>query len=663
MTLVPTSVMSQQQDQRKLKVSFLFHFNQHHVPMGPVAELSVYRGLLRTLRSHPDIPFQIQISGTLLNDITWFGGETIQLIKEGVEDGQFEILGSTYAQNVMFASGNEWLNGQQIETHRNLLKQIFDVEPVGFWNPERVYTQSFVPLLANRGYKYTMVESHILDNSNLKSPLHLVRKTKLGESELNIIHDDTEFKKLFDREAIETGGVDSLLIYLRRLYEEERSEDYLVCYFQDAEASGLWQYERGEDPKEAWKNVDSALTRLKEENWIEITTGSKFFETTKITEEHSPIADGQADWMIEFAQNSGFVDWYHYLETDPIQNYFRSVMDPVRDSIHSVRILVEQENTPTGAKKLFHRAVRTFLAHEYEYGASWYWFKECADFGLSTEALVSLRAAQHALDPMVRTYREDINKDGVSEIVLVNEVDMVVLSPQGGRLLYWFDLIKGESLIGSENFTYYAEKYVDGNRYIPTLRGTKEVFPAKRNNAVFPEIFDMKFQIRRRALNDWIYVRGVLEDSLVFRDYIVKIENNAVLFSYLSENIELTKSIDISGSEGLKVKYSILNIKEEALPVTFSIENGFSPSYVKIMDYGPNSLKYYPGKTETFNPSSTYGIINELTGSGIYLEFASDPFYIESEAIVFGIEINPKYVFRLEEGSRKDIHFNLQKVH
>jgi hypothetical protein len=61
-------------EQRQLDVSFLFHFNQDLVPTGPAAAQVAYTGLITTLRANAEIPFQLQISGTLLNNLHWFSG-------------------------------------------------------------------------------------------------------------------------------------------------------------------------------------------------------------------------------------------------------------------------------------------------------------------------------------------------------------------------------------------------------------------------------------------------------------------------------------------------------------------------------------------------------------------------------------------------------------
>ncbi|MBI4771043.1 MAG: hypothetical protein HY784_11710 [Chloroflexi bacterium] len=95
-----------------LTVPFLFHFNQHFNEYARVASRACYRGLLRVLRAHPALKFNIHISGTLVHALSWVDPEPLELIRDGLKAGQFELLGSTYAQNVLYAS-NDWDNARQ----------------------------------------------------------------------------------------------------------------------------------------------------------------------------------------------------------------------------------------------------------------------------------------------------------------------------------------------------------------------------------------------------------------------------------------------------------------------------------------------------------------------------------------------------------------------
>ncbi|MFW6069237.1 MAG: hypothetical protein ACOC9E_06615, partial [Chloroflexota bacterium] len=112
-----------------IHVPLLFHFNRNLTEESLTATRTSYKGLLRVLRAHPSIPINIHISGTLVNALQWLDPEPLQLIWEGLRAGQFELLGSTYAQNLTYSS-DDWDNARQVEMHLKVLHDAFGVTPV-----------------------------------------------------------------------------------------------------------------------------------------------------------------------------------------------------------------------------------------------------------------------------------------------------------------------------------------------------------------------------------------------------------------------------------------------------------------------------------------------------------------------------------------------------
>src|SRR5215203_5503713 len=107
-----------------LSLALVFHFNQHTNENVAIATRACYRGLLTVLRAHPQLKFNLHLSGTLLRAWPWFDPESLALVRAGIAAGQFELLGSTYAQNVPYAS-DDWDNAQQIALHREVLRELF----------------------------------------------------------------------------------------------------------------------------------------------------------------------------------------------------------------------------------------------------------------------------------------------------------------------------------------------------------------------------------------------------------------------------------------------------------------------------------------------------------------------------------------------------------
>ncbi|HNB55276.1 MAG TPA: hypothetical protein PK530_25215, partial [Anaerolineales bacterium] len=294
-----------------MRLPLLFHFNQHLNEIAALASQACYRGLLRTLRAQPTIPANIHISGTLITALKWLDPEPLELIRDGVADGQFEIVGSTFAQNVPYAT-DDWDNARQIELHQKVLQETFGVTPTAFWIAERCWRQSLVPVIAGGGYHTITIEDHILEASGGRALK--MYQTRAGEHRLNVVRDDEKFKHLFNFAAW-FGNSQPLFTYLSSLSLPERSEG-VIGYAEDAEAMGLWGYFQGVIPNQTWDRLAQLLKEFSTHETLRPSLFSALPEPDT-DDDISPIADGSAAWMDASLQKEGLP--YH---EDGYQNWF-----------------------------------------------------------------------------------------------------------------------------------------------------------------------------------------------------------------------------------------------------------------------------------------------------------------------------------------------------
>ncbi|MHA1887392.1 MAG: hypothetical protein ACTSX0_05165, partial [Promethearchaeota archaeon] len=317
---------------RKLDFAILFHANQANVPYSVFANEVNYAPVLETLLNHPNLPFPLHFSGTLLTDLAFYVPETLDLLQTGIDRGQFEMVGSTYAQNIVYSLEYEYDQNNQLEKHLETLNQTLNVRPTGFWNPERCWRHSqYIPLLANHGYKYTFLEDQIIANATnfMGYEEYRIRKAISNESSVLIVDDDKTIISLMDNVAFTNGlptdlsvvhAVDELINYLHDVYENDTNDDYLVFYGQDMEAWGLWQEEGNFGLDDDYQNVilrlDYLLDRLEaESDWLQLVTPTQFIDN--LPNDYSfenlyYIPDGQADWMQIPCQNQGYNDWFDF---------------------------------------------------------------------------------------------------------------------------------------------------------------------------------------------------------------------------------------------------------------------------------------------------------------------------------------------------------------
>lgn len=647
----------------KLKVILLFHANQTVNYQGDTANDVCFNGLLEVLRRHPDSKFMLHFSGTLLHDLQWFNHRhdpsTIAMLRAGAADGQFEIVGSTYAQNIPYST-HMWDNDRQIDVQRAVIDRALDVSPVSFWNAERCWKQQLVPLMVDNGYTATWVESHILFDSGTTVPEHSLRRTSLGGRELVVFNDDAEMIGLLDG-AIDAGYTDDLVSYLSYLHAEDTYRDFAVCYCQDAEATGLWDYEHDSDPQSDWDNLDHVLDVLEGLDWVELTTFSDYLAGRHATEMLTPIVDGQANWMVGPSQGAGYADWFDYNDSSPLLAFYRDFFTGWRER---VRALEDGFAPESAAGYLVRHAIRNFVAHQFEFGCIGCGDFYCQDYHKMETLEAACIAAEYAAAPVqeAQIAARDANGDSIPDMLLVTPEDLFVFSPCGGRLLYWYDLVRGEQLAGNEIFMhgYYYEgwrehhagPYNDDYHYMEDFTWNAPYqYPA-----AMP--YQRAYGIRKKCFNEHLSINGAPVEELL-DDWFetAQLGSDTVRFIYTDADVTVIKKFYPAGG-GLGVSYRVENNKNSSRRFEHRIENSLNPSLIAVMDFGRESIAYYDGiDTSSVITAGTRGVANVVTGSTVEYDFTPEPDELTGRRDIFALQLNPAYSYSLGGGEHIEYAF------
>lgn len=454
-----------------LSLALVFHFNQHTHEYAGIANRTCYRGLLAVLRAHPKLKFNLHFSGTLLRALPWFDVDTLALARAGLAAGQFELLGSTYAQNVPYAS-DDWDNARQIALHREVLAQLFDVKPSVFWLSERSWRQSLLPVIASGGYRVVPVEDHILRAAGLQDPAPA--STTLGEQTLTVVYDDTTLRDRFNYAAW-FGRRAQLFKYLQQLAASPGSENFLPVYAEDAEAMGQWGWEQGYLPQATWSHLDNLLTELEDSALYRL----QHLSAARARQKLEALPDGAALWMDRALlrpdapyHEDGFADWFDFLERSPKVMRFRRLYAVLRVRLQALQAARQDVGRAGGKSRpggeFLRQAVEAFCHHQYEFGCigvggPGYWGWENA-----RSAFTLAYAAELADQPRAGVWVDDVNGDGSDEQLFCNGRELAVLTSYGGRLLYWLDLAAGCSWVGNQLAVPHARFDVDAAK-LPKL--------------------------------------------------------------------------------------------------------------------------------------------------------------------------------------------------
>jgi hypothetical protein len=642
---------------RKLNISFLFHANQNLVPYGKVADYVCFRGLLTTLRRHPTQKFMIHFAGTLIHDMLWFGDSTLDILRQGIQDGQFEIVGSCYNQNIMYSTRldtNDFeFNDHQIKIHKAEIENILGAVPVTFWNPERVWTQNFTQLLADNGYKYVQVEDHILDSSGATPPVYRVRTTEYNGRQMTVFEDDKEFLALVAN-AIAVRDPSGVISYLNEKYAEDSTGVDVIGYYQDAEATGLWQFEDNQDPQLVFDGLDALLSAIEQDTLINVTNCSTYMQTHSASEDLTPILDGAAAWM-------GSTAWFAE-NMSPEFNTMRAVYNGLRNTLDSISTVIAALPANPAADSLMQHAWFTLCAHQFEFGCAGLEGEIYdAQLQLARTCIVSAEAALYAANPTTTSFVADIDRDGINEAVMVTPQNLYVFSRVGGRLLYWFDLVHGEELVGDEDFSAdYSEPYVSDNLALPLIRGGIDTYSWLSGNTIHPEVLGWTFIVRKRALNDFLTIGAGSEQSLANATYNASLSGDSLSFTTSTGGINIQKDI-VATATGLTVTYHLNSTLASSTTISHRIENGLSPSYRALLNGGRTSLAYTDGAGDTSsNPTaSTVGVRNNVTGNFVHFAWQNTPDSLLGNEEVFALGLNPVYMSTLNPGDFVSYGFSL----
>ncbi len=220
-----------------MKLPFVFGIHNHQ-PLGNFDHVierltaECYQPFLRLISRERIFRLSLHVSGILLKWWENKSPEVIDLLGRMVHAGQVELVAGGFFEPVLAAIPREDRK-EQVLRHKDYLKKLFGVTPVGLWLTERVWEQYLVEDLVDLGIKYVVVDDrHFLVSGFEKEALHGYYLT------------ETEGRRLA------VFPIDETLRYAIPFWPVHRLEQYLndiafrggrmAIYFDDGEKFGAW---------------------------------------------------------------------------------------------------------------------------------------------------------------------------------------------------------------------------------------------------------------------------------------------------------------------------------------------------------------------------------------------------------------------------------------
>lgn len=542
-----------------------------------------YRGaylpFFEVLNDYRDIKINLHFSGYLFAWLLNNKHDFINLLKKLKDRGQIEFLSGGMFEPV-FSLIPERDGIGQINMHADLMEEVFGGRPKGLWLAERVY-EPYIPKTLNKaGITYTLV-----DDNHFKS---------VGMNENDLFgYYVTEFEghKLaifpgleFLRYSIPFKPLNIVDEYLKNA---ERNGYQLAVFGDDGEKFGLWPGTRRSVYEEGWlKKFFEYLTI--NQAWLNTVTFSEYL--THFPPKGYTYLDCQSykemgEWSLPPGISRQYKDTIdNYNGISMIKGgYFKYFLIKYQESndMHKKMLSVSNQvkNNP-GAKK------HVFMAQcndSYWHGV----------FGglylphLRSSVYYHLIEAEKMMDPdapFISGTIDDINLDGMNEVILENNLLKAYFCVQEGGFLYELDYKPVATNIMA-NLCRRYESYHDKIKIAPIgdiADGTKTIHDLYISKEEGLERFLSYDWYRRASLIDHVMGMDVTWDSFYRCQYVEPGD-------FVKEPYEATKTCDTTtatlslvrrghfwkngnGSPLIIAKTVTLNIDEEVLNIDYRIE-------------------------------------------------------------------------------------------
>ncbi len=605
--------------ERSLDVVFAFFMTGDASPESLEAASSTCEQLLDMLLREPGRKFSVGMSARLASALAWSGSRALGLMRDGVSREQFELLGSTHSDAVL-AALDPWDARIAMYYGAATLHDMFGKAPTGFWNPLGVWRQEIVLPISAGGYSHTVIDSRIVKESGLDGlPAHAPLRVSWGGREIVVFQADADFARAVDRSVAE-GSSASAIAYLERAYAEDLADAAVVVYAREVQAG---------DEGQSFKGFAPLLAALEKEPWLSLTTFEERVSHGPRPRAAGRIPEGEPADARQAAVAAGYANWSAYDANSPELQDMRGLYGDVRRRIQAVeedlhRAAVSGSVTPAASRLLDH-AKLVFAWHQRGFGRPGAKSGARSQWEAVRAAYVAALAAWQCAHPTTSAYREDVDRDGIDDVVVVNPTDMFVLSPIGGRLLYWYDLEYGGQLVGSDLGEAGRAALVDSISALPAP-----------------------------GLSEAIYSVELGPDS------------SRIVFEAAAGAAKLRKEF-IPGQRGFRVDYTL----RARGRVDFSVASAFCPDPDRIVVDGRDALAYLHADgspASALAPGSSFGLANVVSGSAMLARVepgdtgtvpAADAW---SDSTMFGRSLSLGYKLQMWPGASAAISARFERV-
>ncbi|HYO82707.1 MAG TPA: hypothetical protein VES20_14980, partial [Bryobacteraceae bacterium] len=545
---------------------------------GRPGETTGFRHILR-LHEKLEIPFNLHISGTLLEALAWHDPAFLKELRCLVKLGLIDLVGSCYGQNIMRFFGPEY-NRKQLNEELLLYRLHLGVDPAqvkAFWPPERVWdTRHMAPALRdgrllNGGYSYVILDDRLLlDPADPLHPRRRYDENPEWNAELFLMHeiedglgliafpiatrlrrsipprqDDDWHQVRTDLEGLLVQGV------------AEGAESFLALYADDMEkVSGIGEWGGGGPGR-----YEKFLSWLAENRqWITPVKLNAWAETTEVSSTRRIKRGTFQELAVDFEAGEGYERWYLAPDWAPYRGYFNFAEAKVKEAVvqggdEALLQLAEKQLLVANWETAWHTPASGPHGDSEVHGHASPWARALTSH--SRHAAVTARAAVWFSQPPqpASAILDDVDGDGDMEVVLRTDKLFAVISPRfGGRVVSL--CVPGAMVVGNPCDDWNWQE--DLNRFMDVPRNHPGAFA---DVGWEHEVYTPELEVAEGALAQ-IRLRGA--------SGIVKTYSAAAGASVLSVVYEIPASVE-----------------------SINVEFGLSPDYLHLLRQGSDALECF----------------------------------------------------------------------
>ncbi|MCD4733294.1 DUF1925 domain-containing protein [bacterium] len=551
--------------QGRILLPLLFHLHQ---PVGnfpgtfEYAFRRSYQPLLNAL-DESGLPFNLHISGGLLDWLVAEQPSYIEQLRGLVGEGRLELLGGGYYEPILTMLPPDDRQRQLLRL-ADRVEELFGVRPRGAWLAERVWEPILAGELHRAGYRYTLLdEAHFRGLVTEESGKGKIFATEDGGLPLAIFPIDEELRYLIPwKEPEET------LAYLSQ-QRPQHDETSVVTVMNDGEKLGLWPGTHEVCYEEGWAR--RFLTLLRQTDWLRPLllsealatappTGSIYLPTgsyDKMGLWALPTESRKKQEQTENPQSTRGTLWRNFLIKYPAAFRLHRLYLYVHDRLNVATKLSKAERESLH-DKLDQAAVNDGYWHGL-FGGVYYHFLRHHCYARLAEVLARL---DEGIEP--QTIRLDYERLGRGSNLLIDRRQTVVLDHRG-EVLDW--LAKEPALGLAGGFTRIAEAY---------HQPVEENFTVDSGRRGFLRLL---FLTDGATVEDFLADQFIIDQSSAIQSKFEEVKEESLLWR---------STISLNGSTmELKKRYELLNDRWQLL-LTLNNQGEAPVRLTSLLDCSPS---------------------------------------------------------------------------